>query len=149
LTGTTGLVTAALLKLDYTPLPYLKVVTTGGGVGDLTVTLTDIPAAVNKGYTLISTDTGHPFDSGPIIGIYPSQTMFDVLAFTPSLGNPLAWVTGAPSGLYPTSPFFVPTGTLAFLAGQTWDFVTLALNDTIIPGVLIYIARSNVVRVNF
>jgi hypothetical protein len=143
-TATNGFVTAALILLDYTPLPYMQASSSGGGVGDLTVSLTEMPGSVAFGWTLISTDTSFPLDSGPILGIYPSPTLFDIVAMQPTMGNPLAWVVGAPPGLYPTSTLFVNAGTLSFLAGQTWDFVAIALD-----GNGFFVARSNVARVPF
>jgi hypothetical protein len=133
-----------LILLDYTPLPYMQASSSGGGVGDLTVSLTEMPGSVAFGWTLISTDTSFPLDSGPILGIYPSPTLFDIVAMQPTMGNPLAWVVGAPPGLYPTSTLFVNAGTLSFLAGQTWDFVAIALD-----GNGFFVARSNVARVPF
>ena len=141
LTANQGLVTAALFRLDYTPLPYLQVTSTGG---DLNMTLTEIPGAMAQGWTVISTNTTNPVDSGPILGIYPTQTTFDVLALNPSFGNPLAFTTGVPSGFYPTSPFSLPPGTVGFLAGQTWDFVTLGVDPF-----RFFVRRSNTGRVAF
>ena len=141
LTSNQGLVTAALFRLDYTPLPYLQVTSTGG---DFNMSLTEVPGALAQGWTVISTNTSNPVDSGPILGIYPTQTTFDVLALNPSFGNPLAFTTGVPPGFYPTSPFSLPPGTVNFLAGQTWDFVTLGVDP-----ILFFVRRSNVVRVAF
>ncbi|HYC78230.1 MAG TPA: hypothetical protein VEI02_11445 [Planctomycetota bacterium] len=143
-TGNTGLVTAALLLIDYTPLPFLQATTSGGGVGDLFVSLTEFPPAMTRGWTLISTDATHPVDTGPFLGIWPTQTLWDVLSFTPSFGNPLAWITGVPPGFFPTTPLTVPAGTLSFLNGQTWDFVILGTD-----AFGSYVGRSNVVRVQW
>jgi hypothetical protein len=141
LTANQGLVTAALFRIDYTPLPYLRVSSTGG---DLSMSLSEIPGSMAQGWTVISTNTSNPVDSGPILGIYPTQTTFDVLSLNPSLGNPLAFTTGAPTGLYPTSPFLLGPGSVSFLAGQTWDFVTLGVDPF-----LFFVRRSNVARVTF
>lgn len=140
-TSTAGLVTAALVKLGITPLPYLFV---SSNAGDLTLSLTSMPNNAVFGWTLITTVTTHPVDTGPILGIYPSQMTLDILFTAPSPGNPLAWVNNGQLGLYPTSPLYVGPGSLNFLAGQTWDFVTLTLDAS-----YQFAQRSNVQRVSF
>jgi hypothetical protein len=116
--------------------------TTGGGTGDLSLTVINLPAAVSDGYTLVtSTTVGGP-GSGPFFGIVPDGVTFSVIAQPAAPGNPLHFVVTP--GLYPSAPFIVPPGTLSFLAGQVWDAVVVGLA----PG-LVYVNRTNVARLNW
>ena len=144
LTSNAGTVTAALLQLGITPIPNLYVSSSGNGVGDLILALTDIPNNAVTGWTLISTSVSAPVNTGPILGIYPSQLTLDILFTPPSIGNPLSWVNAGVAGLYPTSPLVFGPGSVSFLAGQTWDFVTLTVD-----GNFQFAGRSNVQRVTF
>ena len=118
-------------------------VTTGGGTGDLTLSLINVPAAVSEGFTLVTASTMGGVGSGPFFGIWPDGVTFSGIGSPAAVGNPLHFVAGVP-GVYPDAPFAVPAGTLSFLGGQVWDAVVVGLA----PG-LVYINRTNAVRLNW
>jgi hypothetical protein len=142
-TGTLGTSSGCKMRFGLVLENILNVATSGGGVGDLAVSLTMISPAAASGFTLISADTAATLGSGPVLGIYPDLTTWSILIEIPvAPGNPLHFLTGYP-GLFPDAPLNVAPGTLSFLSGQTWDFVAL-LTDASGFG---YVGRSNVVRV--
>ena len=140
-TGTLGM----RLRLTFGPAACFGLVggTTGGGTGDLTLQLVNLPAAVSEGYTLVTSTTMAGVGSGPFFGIWPDGVTFSVISTPAAIGNPLHFVAGVP-GLYPDVPFAVPAGTLSFLGGQVWDAVVVGLA----PG-LVYVNRTNVLRLNW
>lgn len=117
--------------------------TTGGGAGDLTLAVVNLPGAVTEGFTLVTSSTIASPGSGPFFGIWPDAVTFQGIAVPAAVGNPLHFVTGVP-GAFPDSPFVVPPGTLSFLGGQVWDAVLVGLA----PG-FVYVNRTNVVRLNW
>ncbi len=142
LLANTGTITAALVRIDSTPIPHL--VTTSVN-GDFTLALNAIPNNAVVGWTIISEATGNPVDTGPILGIYPSQLSLDILFTVPSIGNPLAWINSGQNGLYPTTPIYLGPGSIPpSMIGLTWDFVTMTLDAN-----YQFAQRSNVQRVTF
>jgi hypothetical protein len=121
----------------------LSGVTSGGGVGDLTLTTINPPPGMTEGFTLVTSTTVGNAGTGPVFGIWPDGTTFQGIAEPAAVGNPLHFIAGFP-GIYPDAPFIVPPGTLSFLAGQVWDAVVVGLG----PG-LTYIKHTNVVRLNW
>jgi hypothetical protein len=119
--------------------------TTGGGVGDLVAGISNIGPTVTEGYLLISALTSNPIGSGPALGLWPDATTWSILLDpSPALpGNPLHFAVGFP-GLFPSTPFIVPPGSLSFLAGTSWDVVGLMIG--VGPS---YAGRTNLVRVNW
>jgi hypothetical protein len=117
--------------------------TSGGGVGDLSLSLTSITAWAQEGYTLISQFTTFPAGSGPLLGIYPDGLTWMVFSFPSVAGSPFHFPVGL-AGTYPAVPFVVPPGTLSNLAGTSLDAVTLLLGPN-----LSYAGASNAIRLNF
>lgn len=101
------------------------VTTTGGGVGDLTIT--PIPhlgaPSAATGYLLISFAGNLPVGTGPLLGLNPDATTWSILISPAIVGDILHW-TYVP-GLFPDFPLSLPAGTLVSLAGTTTDFVQL------------------------
>jgi hypothetical protein len=118
----------------------LAATTTGGGTGDLNLSLTLIDPAATEGFTLVTTETMAGVGSGPVFGIWASALMWDALSSPLAAGNPLHFVVGVPL-VFPDVPIAVPPGALSFLAGQTWDLVAVVLG----PG-LVYYGHSSVQR---
>jgi hypothetical protein len=135
-TGTLSSGSGTKVRFGYTPDNILVATTTGGGTGDLFLSLTMITPGAVEGYTLATTTTVGPLNSGPLFGIWPSQLTFDVINTPVAVGNPLHFLVGIP-GVFPDAPIFVPAPALAFLAGQTWDVVAVVLG----PG-LTYLGKS-------
>jgi len=142
--STTG-VLGMRLRLTFGPAACFGLVggTTGGGTGDLTLQLVNLPASVSEGYTLVTSTTMGGPGSGPFFGIWPDGVTFSVIGTPAAIGNPLHFIAGVP-GLYPDVPFAVPPGTLSFLGGQVWDAVVVGLA----PG-LVYVNRTNAARLNW
>ena len=135
-TGTLSTGSGSKVRLGYALDNLLVATTTGGGTGDLSLSLTMITPGAVEGYTLATFTAIGPVGSGPFFGIWPSAITFDVINTPPGVGNPLHFLVGFP-GAFPDVPLFVPPGALAFLAGQTWDVVAVVLG----PG-LTYLGKS-------
>jgi hypothetical protein len=121
--------------------------TTGGGVGDLTITPVPTscgPAAgAYDGFTFISLTTAQPVGTGPIFGIVPDPLTFQFL-FTPvNVGTIPHFLVAPPA--YPDGGNVVfPAGFFAILSGISLDAVMVFRN----PNLTIK-HWSNVVRVTF
>jgi hypothetical protein len=137
-TGTLGM----RIGLGWAPGFVQVANTTGGGVGDLTLGLVNMPANAAFGYTFITAYTAGNLGAGPFFGLVPDATTWAILQTPTSVGNPLAWVPGF--GFYPDVNFVVPPGVLSFLGGQSWRLCTAAfdINQT-------FISRTNVVQLNW
>lgn len=114
--------------------------TSGGGAGDLSLSLTMINPTAVEGFTFISGTPSPVFGGGPLLGIIPDALTWPILSVPASPGNPLHFTLGTP-GVYPDVPFVLPVGTLSFLAGQTYDMTTMMLA----PG-FVWAGRSAVQR---
>ncbi|HYC77210.1 MAG TPA: PKD domain-containing protein [Planctomycetota bacterium] len=125
--------------------PYVFTATSsGGGVGDLVVTPVPpigAPGMV-EGFTFVSFAPPPTVGSGPAFGLVPDAGFWPILTMPAAPGNPLHYVV-AP-GLYPQTPFIVPQGGLAVLAGLTADLVQVGFG----PGYTLLLV-SNVARVTF
>ncbi|HYC77028.1 MAG TPA: hypothetical protein VEI02_05310 [Planctomycetota bacterium] len=123
----------------------LSFVTSGGGVGDLFVSISDLDPNAVSGYMLISADTSHPFKSGPLFGMWPDFTTWTILTDpAPAFpGNPLHFVCNVP-GVFPATPLTAPAGSLSFLGGSSWDVCALILGFG-----NAYVGVSNLIRVNW
>jgi hypothetical protein len=139
-TGTLSAGSGTKVRFGYAPENLFIATTTGGGTGDLFLSLTMITPGAVEGYTLATTTTLGPVNTGPMFGIWPSQLTFDVINTPAGVGNPLHFLVGFP-GTYPDTPLFVPAPALALFAGQTWDVVAVVLG----PG-LTYLCRSTAQR---
>ncbi len=139
-TGTLGTSSGPKVRFGTNPENIFVAQTTGGGAGDLALSLTAINPNAASGYLLLSADTTHPVGSGPAVGIYPDGLTFSSLQSPLLPGNPLHFVVGIP-GVFPDASFFVPPGTLSFLAGQTWDSVIVLVDVG-----STYVGRSGVQR---
>jgi hypothetical protein len=139
-TGTLSTGSGSKVRLGYAPDNLLIASTSGGGAGDLNLSLSMITPGAVEGFTLPTTMATGAIGSGPFFGIWPSAITFDVINTPPGPGNPLHFLVGFP-GVFPDVPLFVPAGVLSFLAGQTWDIVVVVLG----PG-LTYAGKSSVQR---
>lgn len=117
--------------------------TSGGGAGDLSLSIINLPAGVTEGFTIVTGSPIGTIGSGPMFGIWPDAVTFQGIGTQAAVGNPLHFVAGVP-GIFPDAPLAVPAGTLSFLAGQVWDAAVVALA----PG-LTYLNHTNVVRLNW
>jgi hypothetical protein len=137
--------TAAEIATSYTSelfdLNLFSATTSGGGVGDLTLNLTQIDPIAIEGFTFISGTPTATLGGGPAFGILPDAVTWPILFVPAAPGNPLHFLIGTP-GVYPAAPLSVPAGTLAFLSGQTYDMVTVLFAPN-----LAYASRSQVQRV--
>ena len=121
----------------------LTAVTSGNGVGDLLLSLTAIRPGALEGWILVSADTAHPPATGPLFGIFPDDRTFQGLTAPLTSGDPVHFPI-AGSSAFPAQSFVVPPGTLAFLAGQTWDLVAVVVG----PG-FSFVASSLAVRIDW
>jgi hypothetical protein len=122
----------------------LSATTSGGGAGDLNLSLTLIDPAATEGYTLASATPTTAVGTGPFFGIWPDGLMWSLIPTPPAPGNPIHFLTGF-AGIYPSAPLIIPPGSaLTIFAGQTFDFVCVLLG----PG-LTYVGKSNVSRLTW
>jgi hypothetical protein len=119
----------------------LSLVTSGGGAGDLVLSLTAISVGATEGFILLTVDTSTPLGSGPILGIRPDALTWTIFGYPSLPGSPFHFPIGVP-GVFPATSFVLPPGTLSSLAGVTMDAVALVFGPA-----FGYIGRSNVVRV--
>lgn len=132
------------MRMTWAPSFSQTATTGGGGVGDLFLGLTNIPVGTLEGYTFVTTDLTGSLGSGPFFGVWPDTISWSILFSGPATaGNPLHWLAGYP-GLYPDVPFLVAPGSLSFLAGTPWRFVTVAFGFG--PT---YLGRTNVSQLNW
>lgn len=123
----------------------LSVTQSAPGVGDLTVSLTNISPTATELWTLLSTNTSNTQGTGPFIGIWPDATTFFVLTEIPVFdGNPFHCPVPSAFGGYPNNPFVAPPGSVSSLNGLTFDIVTL-----LVSAGPFYDSKSNVVRHTF
>jgi hypothetical protein len=119
----------------------LTAITSGGGTGNLFLSLDLIDPTATEGYCLVSLATSFPLGTGPALGLWPDQTFWTILFTVPMQpGNPFHFPIPWP-GVFPDQPVVLPNGYLANLAGQTWDVVALLLGP-----LQNYVGRSNVQR---
>lgn len=142
LTGTLGAASGPKMRFGYQTNNILSVVTSGGGAGDLTASLTMINPTAGEGYLFVSATTILPVGAGPMLGLLPDGLTWSILSEPLVAGSPLHFPIGV-VGVFPDVPFAVPSPALSFLAGQTWDFAAMLLNSSTAT----YVGRSNVVRV--
>jgi hypothetical protein len=142
-TGTLGATSGTKVRFGSVPENILVATTSGGGAGDLGISLTSISPGATEGYTLVTSAAIGALGSGPMFGIWPSAVTFDGINSPLAPGNPLHFTVGTP-GIFPDTPFIVPSPVLSFLAGQTWDLVAVVLA----PG-LVYLGRSAPNRLNW
>ncbi len=141
-TGTLGAGSGPKMRFGYQPNNILSVVTSGGGAGDLTASLTMISPGAGAGFLFVSATTILPVGAGPMLGLLPDALTWSILSEPLVPGSPLHFPIGF-VGVFPDVPFVVPSPALSFLAGQTWDFGAMILD----PSGTTYLGRSNVVRV--
>lgn len=118
--------------------------TSGGGVGDLSLAVTGIPAGAQQGFSLFSLQTTAPVGSGPLFGIFPDVTTLQSLTSVAAPGNPLHFVQPFVPGTYPLGVYTVAPGTLASFAGMSADGVVIVTD-----GASNLLGASNVSRTTF
>ena len=126
-TGPNGL----KMQLDFDPQvgPQFQLDISTSGVGDGSLSLTNIPTGTFSGWTFITTTTPTPVGGGPALGITPDALTFTILTIAPVAmpGNPFHW-TWPVVGIFPDTAIGAPAGTFTPFMGQTWDFVSLAID---------------------
>jgi hypothetical protein len=123
----------------------LEVSQSGPGVGDLSISLTNLSPTATSGWMILSAEVAAPEGSGPFIGIHPDASTWLLFLTTPmGTGNPFHFPTVAPLGFFPASPFNVGPGGVSSLTGLTVDVAMLMVT----PGPY-YDSKSNVVRFTF
>ena len=131
---------AASFNSEVYPYNVFTATTSGGGVGDISLSLTAISPGAVEGFMLAtSVAPGFP-GSGPFFGIWPSAETWLFIGTPLTPGHPLHFPVGVP-GVFPDTGFAVPPGTLSGLGGQTWDLVVVVAG----PG-LSYLGHSSVQR---
>jgi hypothetical protein len=118
----------------------LSAVTSGGGVGDITLSLTSIIGSALEGYLLLTLDATGSVGGGPLLGIRPDNLTWSIFSFPSIPGSPFHFPIGL-AGIFPDTPFSAPAGTLSNLSGIEMDAVVLLLGPT---G---FVGQSNVVRI--
>jgi len=106
----------------------LSMTTSGGGVGDLSAEILNMPAMTSEGFTLLSFDTSGPVGLGPVFGIYPDPLTWQVATSPPAPTNPLHFVAPFVPGNYPLAPFTYPPGALTSFTGMSLDGQVVALD---------------------
>jgi hypothetical protein len=139
-TARTAAEIAASYNQELFPNNIFTAVTSGGGVGDLSLSLASISPGAVEGYMLVTSSAVGGAGSGPFFGIWPSGETWALIATPLAVGNPLHFVVGVP-GAFPDTGFSVPAGTLSYLAGQTWDLVCVVAGPS-----LTYLGHSQVQR---
>lgn len=126
-----GILTPGLGPCIPNPTPFAIAVTTTGA-GDATLDIRNIPSGAVEGYTLISLDVTAPVNGGPIFGFSPDSLTFLILATEPvaTPGSILHWTWPVAPPLFPAVPFSTGPGALSSFAGQTWDFIALAVTPS-------------------
>jgi hypothetical protein len=111
------------------PSTFYVSVTTTPGTGSALVIEQNVPPSTVEGWTFFSLDTALPVGSGPIFGFSPDANSFQILSLVPvaAPGNVLHWTWPA-AGLFPSVPLALPPGTMTVFAGQTWDFLAVAVD---------------------
>lgn len=134
-----------VIKIDYLEYNILAISQSGPGVGDLSVSLTNISPTATEAWTLLSADVSGAVNTGPLLGLRPTVVTFSILTDFPILdGNPFHHPIPSMFGFYPNSPFNVGPGGVSVLAGNTFDIVVYLVR----PG-YVYDSRSNLVRFLF
>lgn len=90
--------------------------------GSATIQILNPPPGTTETWTFVSGTTIFPVNAGPWLGIFPDGLTLDLMASFPT-PQPGLFLHSA--GAPPALTAF-PPGSLTFLAGQTWDWVTAA-----------------------
>ena len=134
-----------IVRIDYIEENILSITQSGPGVGDLSISLTNLSPTATSGWMILSADVAGSQGAGSFIGVYPDFNTWLLLTTTPiGLGNPFHFPTVAPVGFFPTSPFNLGAGAVSSLTGLTVDVAMLMVT----PGPF-YDSRSNLVRFTF
>ncbi|NRA95730.1 MAG: carboxypeptidase regulatory-like domain-containing protein [Planctomycetes bacterium] len=123
----------------------LAAFTSGGGVGDFTMDLYNLPPGTGVGFTLFSLQTAQPVGTGGLFGLAPDLLTIESLVSPPGPTNPLHWSQPFVPGVFPLGPLTLPPGTVQIPAGTRVDGVAIAAT----PAYLQLLAQSSVVRLTF
>lgn len=121
---TAGEEDAFLLKIT-APGYTLVASTSGGGVGDLTLDVANIPPAASHAWILASS-TAAPggVGTGSALGLVPDALLSHFLSIPSHPACPFHFPVA--NNVYATSPVLVAPGTLSALSGQTWEATAVA-----------------------
>lgn len=115
---------SSLLRTGYVSVgPYqLVVLTTGGGVGDISIIPPPPPPGAGEGFLFFSHTPPPVAGTGPFFGVnFDDFVMFSLVQ--PAAPGWLFHFTLPAGGLFPAAPFVAGPGSIASLAGVTLDFV--------------------------
>jgi hypothetical protein len=115
----------------------------GPGVGNLSLSLSNLSPSGQEGYTFASANVSMAAGMGPAFGIMPDAVTWSIFGYPYLPGSPFHW-NALDVGLFPNTPFNAPPGSVLNLTGQTLDFVCVFLN-----ALGSYDSHSNVVRYTF
>lgn len=109
----------AALDADYalvvmgsgTVAPFFNLQLATTGLGDASVTISNVPSGTIEGYTLLSEQANHPLGSGAFFGLKPTATTLTLLGQPVVPGSLFHWQWPV-SGFFPDTPFAVGPGTL-------------------------------------
>lgn len=125
---------AANFNVEVVNQNNLVATTTGGGAGDLNLSLSLVTPGATEGWLLVSGTTAGPPGSGPILGLWPDALTWSGFAQPSFPGNPFHFPVGFP-GVFPDAPLVLPPGTLSNLAGTSLDVAALLLAGPAFAGV--------------
>ena len=116
------------------------------GSGAASQEIVGLPDTALQGWTVATFTPASPVGSGPMFGIIPDGVSWFILGtyLQPTLGHPFHWTATGSSAFYPHAPIVVPPGAMSAFAGNTWQYVSIALG----PGLGLQ-AFSNVTEVTW
>lgn len=94
-----------------TPSAFFNLQMTTTGIGDLNLSMLNVPQGTTEGYCIFGENATGPLGGGPIGGIYPTLITFGLLATPVQPGNLAHWTWPAP-GLFPDVPLALPSGAI-------------------------------------
>lgn len=93
------------------------------GPGNLSLSLTNLPASYVEGFTMFSLATTRPLAMGNFLGLELDSLSFLSLTTPASAGDPLHFPSTTSPSTFPNAPFVFPSFIPALLSGQTLDAV--------------------------
>ena len=116
------------------------------GSGAASQEINGLPDTALQGWTVATFTPASPVGSGPMFGIIPDGVSWFILTTYdhPTLGHPFHWTANGSTAFYPHVPIVVPPGVMSAFAGNTWQYVSVALG----PGLGLQ-AFSNVTEVTW
>jgi hypothetical protein len=109
------------------PVAPITLTIAPGPTGSVVFTASNVPPGTTNGWTLPSATLSG--GAGPILGLLPDSLTLALINdyLVPIPGNPIHWTYPVVGG-YPDSSFFVPASAAVLFAGQTWDWLLVAVD---------------------